>query len=250
MSLTIKIVLDEKNPPLPSSPLPLNSKSMSTPELPALTLYSYWRSSSAWRVRVILALKNLPYTYEAVPLLQKKQQTDEFKGLNPMQQVPSLKVETADGKVHFVNQSLAIIDYLDAICPDLAVYSKDPLEKAYEQELSLDIVSGIQPIQNLNILLHIKELTGEDEKKMEWARKYITQGLVAIEAKIVHRALPGNNKTISPFHACLIPQLYNARRFGVDMTQFPTLVAIEDYCKTLPAFIAADPDNQPDANQL
>jgi len=219
-------------------------------QLPKLTLYSYWRSSSAWRVRVVLALKKIPYDYIAVPLLQKKQQSEEYKQFNPMQQVPSLKIETADGQVHYISQSLAIMDYLDTLVPTPALYSKDPLIKAYEQELALDIVSGIQPLQNLNILLHIKTLTNDEQQKLDWAKKYITQGLVALEQKLTQKPLPDDNKAISAFHCCLVPQIYNAKRFNCDLSLFPTLIALDKYCTSLEAFIAADPEQQPDANQL
>lgn len=215
---------------------------------PKFTLYSFWRSSSAWRVRVILALKGIEYTYVAVPLLEKKQASAEATGRNPMQQVPTLQVDMPDGTTHFINQSLVIIDFLDAMVPEVPIYSKDPFVKAYEQELAHDIASGIQPLQNLNVLADVQKL-GDEEAKMAWARKAITKGLVALEAKLTAKPLPNNNKDISPFHACLLPQLYNARRFSVDLAPFPTLLAIEEHCKVLPAFIAADPANQPDTEK-
>lgn len=248
-NLKKKIITSPSKQPLSLSPLALYM-STESPKLPKLSLYSYWRSSSAWRVRVVLALKNIPYEYKATPLLQKIQQSEEYTSFNPMQQVPTLKIDDENGQIDFISQSLAIIEYLESLYPENSVYSKAPLQRAYEHELALDIVSGIQPLQNLNILLHIKALTGEEEKKLEWAVKYITQGLVAIETKVKNKPLLNDGKYISIFHCCLIPQLYNARRFKCDMSLFPTLLAIEEWCLKQPAFIAADPDNQPDANQL
>ena len=225
---------------------------MSDKKLPELTLFSYFRSSSAWRVRIALALKGLEYKYEAVPLLKNVQTSPEYKEMNPMGQVPCLVVKDLEtGVITPLSQSFSILEYLDALVstPETLCFDTNPLIKAQQSAIAMDIVSGIQPIQNLCVLKHVQKITGEEAQKKAWAQKFISEGLVALEEKIakVYTGTFAFGDKVSAIDMCLIPQLYNARRFEIDLEQFPTLLKVEAHCKTLPYFIAAEPDQQPDA---
>mgnify|MGYP000995730505 CR=1 FL=1 len=136
---------------------------MSTEEL-HFTLYSYWRSSCSWRVRIILALKGIKYNYVAVPLLKQMQKTDEYTEKNPMQELPTLVI-SQEGKpdIH-LTQSLAIIEYLEFIRPHPSVYAYDHVVRAQVMAVALDIVAGIQPIQNLKVLQNVEALAGAEAK--------------------------------------------------------------------------------------
>jgi len=217
-----------------------------------VTLYSYWRSSSAWRVRVALETKGIKYQYKAVPLLKNEQKSDEYSKLNPMQQVPCLVV-SEEGKADVViNQSLAIIEFIDSQFEGPSLYPTDAADRAFAVEVALDVAAGIQPIQNLVVLQNIEEIAGA-EQKTAWAKKWISKGLDALEAKAQARLathpsavyLVGAEPTVAD--ACLIPQLYNARRFNVDLSVYPRLLAVETALEAVPAFAAAHPDKQPDA---
>ncbi|XP_060605443.1 maleylacetoacetate isomerase-like isoform X1 [Ruditapes philippinarum] len=205
-------------------------------------LYSYFRSSASWRVRIVLALKGVDYEYKAVNLVKDggQQHSEEFKALNPMEQVPAFVIgETA------LTQSLAIIDYLEDVYPKPAIVPEDPIKKAQARSLAELITSGTQPLTNttVNKLLHKENETN----RQEWCRYYIDKGLTAYEKMVQSTAgkySVGDEITIAD--VCLVPQLYNAQRFKVDMTKFPTITRIIDALSELPAFKAADPGVQPD----
>jgi len=208
-----------------------------------MKLYGYWRSSSSWRVRIALGLKGAAYDYLAVNLLQAEQRTDDHVARNPMGRVPVLELD--DGT--HLRESLAIIDYLDATQPEPPLWPELPLERARVMEMVQIVNSGIQPLQNLSILLHL-EAQGVDRKA--FGARYNQGGLQALEALAQAAAsrgrfLYGNRPTVADI--CLPPQLYSARRFDVDLTAFPRLVEVEASCAELPAFAEAHPDRQPDA---
>lgn len=220
---------------------------MSSSENTNITLYSYWRSSSAWRVRIALALKDLPYEYTAVNLLHKQQASEEFSDKNPSKQVPAIVI---DG--HTIAQSLAIIQYLEETRPNQgqALLPNSPIDRALVRQFSDMVASGTQPLQNLNVLNRIAQITNDDAQKKNWAAHWIQTGLEACEKFVKKYSTSGRfcvGDSVSMADLCLIPQLYNARRFDVDLSQFPTLLSIESHCASLEAFQKAHPDVQPDA---
>ncbi|KJE88489.1 maleylacetoacetate isomerase [Capsaspora owczarzaki ATCC 30864] len=203
-------------------------------------LYSYFRSSCSWRVRIALALKGIAYEYRAISLIKDggEQFKDEFRSVNPQREVPVLEI---DG--HQLAQSLAIIEYLEETRPDGAsLLPKDAHQRALVRQVSDAIAQGIQPIQNLRVLNHVG-----DEKKVEWARHWINHGLAGLEALLAKtHGKYSVGDTVTMADCTLVPQLYNARRFKVDLSQFPIALAIENELIKLDAFKAAHPSAQPD----
>ncbi|KAM6335514.1 maleylacetoacetate isomerase [Podargus strigoides] len=201
-------------------------------------LYSYFRSSCSWRVRIALALKGIAYDVVPVNLLKDggQQFSAEFKAVNPMQQVPALKI---DGIT--LSQSLAIIHYLEDTHPNPRLLPQDPKKKAQVRMIADHIVSGIQPLQNLSIL------TQMGEKKMEWAQNYIASGFQALEQILQHTAgcyCVGDE--VSMADLCLVPQVFNAERYKVDMGPYPTITRINKALLELEAFKVSHPSQQPD----
>jgi maleylpyruvate isomerase len=208
-------------------------------------LYSYWRSSSAWRVRIGLQLKGLPYEYAAVNLLDGEQFSAAHRSRNPTGQVPVLEVADG-GRVVRLTQSMAILEWLDERHPTPPLLPRDPDARATARALAELVNSGIQPLQNAVVLGMLREKEAGYEKV--WARHWIGSGLDALEkavAPVAGRFTAGDAPGLADCY--VVPQLYNARRFGVDLAPFPTLRRIEEACGALPAFQAAHPDRQPDA---
>jgi maleylacetoacetate isomerase len=211
-----------------------------------LVLRSYWRSSCSWRVRIGLHWKGLPYKTAAVHLVAEggQQHGETHRALNPMREVPVLLV---NGKP--LAQSLAILEYLEETHPHPPLLPEEPIDRARVRQMAEVINSGIQPIQNLRVMQRLgKEFQLEKPDQVEWSRGWIHFGFEAL-----HRLVESHGGTycfgdqVSLADLCLIPQIYNARRFQVDMNAFPRLVEIETRLHTLPAFIQAHPDQQPDA---
>ena len=209
-----------------------------------IRLYNYWRSSSSWRVRIALHHKGLPFEYAAIHLLKGEQSASDFREKNPAGAVPLLEIDEG-GQLQRIAQSLAIIEYLEERFPMPALLPGSSLHRAQARQIAELVNSGIQPFQNLIVLQKI-EAMGQDKKA--WAQAWLARGLEAIEgtcAKIHGRFCVGDAVSIAD--ACLVPQLHSARRFGVDVNPYPTLLKIEAACEALPAFQAAHPDRQPDA---
>lgn len=210
-------------------------------------LHNYWRSSASWRVRIALTLKGLAYEYVAVNILKDggEQNRREFRELNPQAQVPLLEVIT-DGRSRFLAQSLPIVEFLDETRPEpTRLLPEDPYVRARVRQLAEAVNAGIQPLQNLPILAEVERLGGD---KIAWARKWNERGLVALEALATESAgrfLVGDAPSLAD--ACLLPQLYSARRFQLDTTAFPTLERVETACYALPGLDATRPERQPDA---
>ena len=212
-----------------------------------MKLYNYWRSSSSWRVRIGLHWKRQPFAYLPVHLLKDggQQKTESFAALNPMRSVPLLEVEDG-GKLFHIAQSMAILEYLEERWPDPPLLPGDRIARAQVRQAAEIVNSGIQPYQNTSVQRRVKHELHGDEKA--WAHHFIEVGLSALEA-LLHstagRYAVGNQVTLADCY--LVPQLYHARRYAVDLAAFPTLTRIEAACEGLPAFQAAHPDRQPDA---
>jgi len=209
-----------------------------------LVLYSYWRSSCSWRVRIALNLKNIDYEYRAVHLVQDggMQLKDEYKAISPMCQVPSLVLP--DG--HVLTQSMAIIEYIEEAYQDeTRLFPKDLRHRAKVRQICEMINSGTQPLQNLAVLKYYSPDGGERAK---WANHWIENGLLAVE-KVLADGRDGRycvGDSLTAADAFLVPQVYNAKRFKVDMTQMPVIMEIMDNLEGLEPFKKAHPDVQPD----
>jgi maleylpyruvate isomerase len=214
---------------------------------PAITLHNYWRSSASYRVRIALGLKGLAYRYEPVHILKNggEQKTPEYLAKNPMAQVPTLEL-VEDGVRRFVPQSLPIIEFLDERWPTPRLLPEDLYLRARTRALAELINTGIQPFQNLSTTRRVKATGGDDKA---WVNLYIGEGLAAFAASVKDLRgafCVGDSPTLAD--CFLVPQLYAARRFGIDYSHLADLVAIEQACSALPAFTAAAPELQPDAN--
>jgi maleylacetoacetate isomerase len=211
-----------------------------------LILYSYWRSSAAYRVRIALSLKKLAYKTIPVHLVKEggQQHTSEFASINASELVPVL----VDGEIA-INQSLAIIDYLDEISPEVLLTPTDRHLRYQVKSLAQDIAIDIHPINNLRVMQYLTSTIGTDQmQNTDWIRHWITLGFTALEMKLKNTAgacCVGDDVTL--VDACLIPQVYNALRFGVTMSPFPTITRLYSSLIKHPDFIAAAPDNQLDA---
>lgn len=211
-----------------------------------MKLHSYFRSSAAYRVRIALNLKGLQPEMAFVHLRHGEQTQPPFAALNPEKLVPALEV---DGET--LTQSLAIIEYLDETHPTPPLLPTDPLGRARVRALALAIACDIHPLDNLRVLKHLKSAMGHSQAEVDgWYRHWIAVGLGALEAKLAgdprtgrfcHGEAPGLADIL------LVPQIYNARRMECPLDGFPTLSRIDAECRGLPAFLAAAPENQPDA---
>ncbi|GAB6079302.1 maleylacetoacetate isomerase [Hydrogenophilus thermoluteolus] len=215
-------------------------------------LYSYFRSSAAYRVRIALELKGIPYEIVPVNLLQGEQKRETHKARHPAGLVPVLEVTTADGHTQRLTQSLAIIEYLDEIHPTPPLLPADPFARAQVRALAQLVACEIHPVNNLRVLNYLTGTLGVDEaNKLAWYRHWIAEGLAALEAMVTAAENPGgpfawgDSPTLAD--CCIVPQLFNARRFECDLTPYPRLTAIEAACQKLPAFQKAAPATQPDA---
>ncbi len=204
-------------------------------------LYDYYRSSAAYRVRIALGLKGIAYESRPVNLAQAEQKQADYRALAPQGLIPMLEI---DG--HRLVQSLAICDYLDAKVEEPRFVPSDPADRSHVLALALAVACDIHPLNNLRVLKYLTGPLGQDEDaKDAWYRHWITEGLGALEAMAAPRAgafLFGDAPTLADI--CLVPQLYNARRFSVPIAQFPTLRRADETASAHPAFAAAHPDRQ------
>ena len=202
-----------------------------------IILYDYWRSSASFRVRIALNLKGVPYTAINTSLLDGDQQAPDYVARNPQGFVPMLCI---DG--HDLTQSLAIIDYLDAKYDDPPMVSSDPAERARTLAQALVIAADIHPVNNLRILKYLKNELGHDQAVTDnWYRHWIQEGFVALEAMAPEAGMFGGEKP-NLADVCLVPQIYNARRFDLDLSAFPRLVRIDAECNKWEAFQKAAPE--------
>jgi maleylpyruvate isomerase len=213
-----------------------------------MKLYSYFRSSAAYRVRIALNLKKLPYEYLPVHLLRNggEQHASAYRELNHDAVVPTL---IDNGNV--LQQSIAIIEYLEETHPQPPLLPGTPVERAFVRGVALQVACEIHPVNNLRVLRYLKRTVGaNDEVKDEWYRHWITSGFTALEEHLVASRRSGAfcfGDTPTMADACLIPQVFNADRFKIDMSAFPTIRRINDHAMQLSAFADAAPGTQPDS---
>jgi len=209
--------------------------------MPKPILYDYYRSSAAYRVRIALNVKKIDYEQRQINLLESQQKSAEYRALNPQGLVPMLEI---DG--HRLTQSLAIINYLDLRFPVPPLIPSAAAERAHVVALAMSIACDIHPLNNLRVLKYLKgELGHSQEETDAWYRHWITEGLRPLE----EMAAPKSGKflfgdVVTAADICLIPQLFNARRFNVPLDDYPTLVRAEENANRLEAFAAAHPDRQ------
>ncbi|MCH8537256.1 MAG: maleylacetoacetate isomerase [Alkalimonas sp.] len=211
-----------------------------------MKLYGYWRSSAAYRVRIMLAIKQLDFESVPVHLVKDggQQHQDAYKALNPAELVPTLQ----EGNLT-LNQSLAMLEYLEEQHPSPALLPADAASKARVRAMALDIACDIHPLNNLRVLQYLTQtLQLTEQQKMAWIHHWLQTGFHALEQRLVSTA--GDycfSDQLSLADVCLVPQVYNALRFQLDMTPFPTIQAIYQRCNQLPAFQVAAPEQQDDA---
>lgn len=207
-----------------------------------IKLYSYWRSSCSWRVRIALAYKGIPYEYKAIDLVQGEQFSEDFKKLNSFCSVPVL---VDNGLV--ISESAAILEYLEEKYPGPSLFPADIKKKARVRQVVNHIVSGIQPLQNLAVLKRVEAKSGSDER-LKWAQHFIENGFNGLEKLLIGEAgkyCIGDDFTMAD--VVLVPQFSNAARYQVDTTQFPLLRRICEAASALPCVEQTSPKNQPDA---
>ncbi len=211
-----------------------------------MKLYDYAFSSAAYRVRIALNLKGIPYDRAVINLLKSDQQSDAYKAVNPQALIPTLE----DGG-HVIGQSLAIVEYLDEVHPSPPLLPSYPAEKARVRQIAYEIACDIHPINNMRVRAQLKAMGhAEDEILRTWYAHWITLGFAALEKQLSTSKLTGtfcHGDTPTLADICLVPQMANAYRFKVPVDAFPTLVRIDKACRALPAFAAAAPEKQPDA---
>lgn len=217
-----------------------------------MKLYSFFRSSAAYRVRIALNLKQLPYEVIPIHLVKNggEQLTSEYRELNPMALVPAfIDDETENNGV--LTQSLAIMEYLEEKYPASPLLPSDAGDRAYVRSIALSIACDIHPLNNLRVLRYlVRNLNVSEDDKNVWYRHWVEQGLASIETMLakdpcVGKFCFGDSPTLAD--CCLIPQIANAQRFNCDLSQVPTIMRINDACIKLDAFASAAPANQPDA---
>ena len=212
-----------------------------------MILHGYYRSTAAWRVRIALNLKGLAAEGRSHHLRRGEQRDPAYMRLNPQGLVPALQLD--GGSV--LTQSLAICEYLDETRPEPPLLPRDPVARAQVRAFAQAIACDIHPVQNLKVLHRLAALGLDEDARNAWAREVIAEGLAACEALVAEAGGDGGGFCFGhgPGLAdlCLVPQLFNARRFGVALAPVPRLLAVEAACTGLPAFQDAAPERQPDA---
>ena len=213
-----------------------------------MKLYSYFRSSASFRVRIALNMKGLPYDYVPVHLVKQEQFAPDYRKLSPEALVPTL----VDDAGHSIGQSLAILEWLEETHPEPPLLPRTPLDRAWVRSLALLVACDIHPLNNSRVLnFLVKDLGLSEAQKLAWYRHWIETGFAALEQRLAGDARTGafcfgDAPTLAD--AALVPQVFNARRFDIDVTRYPTLTRIDAHAMQHPAFIAAAPQQQPDAD--
>ena len=211
-----------------------------------MKLYTYFRSSASFRVRIALHCKGIAYQPVFVNLPKSEHLHEAYRAASPLALVPALET---GGQV--LAESLAIIEYLDETQPGPKLLPEDPLERAYVRAFSQIIACEIHPLNNLRTLRYVKRRYEESEEGVNaWYRDWISAGFDMLEGFLAAHRRSGAHvlgDRVTMADCCLVPQVFNARRYQCDLSAFPLLTAIHERCMTLPAFIAAEPSRQPDA---
>jgi maleylacetoacetate isomerase len=206
-------------------------------------LYTYFRSSAAFRVRIALNLKGLSYEPVFVHLAKGEHRKPEYAEVNPQALLPTLELD--DGTR--LNQSLAIIEYLEERYPQTPLLPREALAKARVRSLSNLVASEIHPVNNLRVLQHLKRSLGQSEDQVNaWYRHWISDGLAKFEAEL-KQGKYSYGDTPSMADCCLVPQIFNAKRYNSDLAPYPKTMRVFDACMKLEAFDRAQPSKQPDA---
>lgn len=211
-----------------------------------MKLYTFHRSSAAFRVRIALNLKGLKY--ESIPkaFANSEHRAADYLALNPQGLIPAL---ATDGAV--LSQTLAIIEYLNEKYPTTPLLPPDPLARAQVRSMALAVACDIHPLNNLRVLNYLRKELGQDQEAVNtWYRHWVSAGFTGLEVQAREHSAGKRyccGDSVSLADICLVPQVYNARRFKTDLTPFPTLVAISTHLESLPEFAAARPEVQPDA---
>jgi maleylpyruvate isomerase len=207
-------------------------------------LYSYFRSSAAYRVRIALNLKGLAYDLTSIHLVKNggHNKSPEYRAINPQMRVPALALDTGEVLI----QSLAIIDYLDEMHPEPPLLPSNSLQRAKVRAVAQIIACDIHPLNNTSPLRYLKSPLGQDQTAIDaWYHHWVLEGFQAVEAMLHPRPYAfGSEPTLADI--CLVPQVYNARRLKVPLDSFPNILAVEQVCLQLPAFDKARPENQAD----
>ena len=210
-----------------------------------MKLYTYFRSSAAYRVRIALNLKGLPYEMVSIHLTRDggQQHKPEFAAINPQERVPALALSSGE----VLTQSLAVVEYLDETYPEPPLLPADALERAKARSIAQLIACDIHPLNNLAPLQYLKRKLGHEQPDIDaWYHHWVLQGFTALENMLTPGPYACGSR-VSLADLCLVPQVYNARRLKVPLEAFPKIAAVDAACMKLPAFDKAQPDKQPDA---
>lgn len=208
-----------------------------------MRLYTYWRSTTSYRVRIALNLKGIDYASVPVDLVAGEQRSDAYAGVNPGRGVPALVLD--DGTT--LTQSMAILDWLEETHPEPALLPADPIERAHVRAAALGIATDIHPVNNLRVVGRLKSMGHTQDEATDWMNHWMTEGFAAFQTLILPDTPFCFGDAPGLADICLVPQLYNARRWGTDLAPFARLTEIEGRCLALPAFDAARPEAQADA---
>lgn len=215
-----------------------------------MKLYGYWRSSAAYRVRIALNLKGISAEQLSVHLVRDggEQHKAAYTALNPLELVPTLTLDD-ELDMDALSQSLAIIEYLDEIHPQTPLLPASALERAHVRAMALTVACEIHPLNNLRVLQYLTQTLGVDEAaKNTWYHHWVASGFAALEILLIrHSGRYCFGDTVTLADLCLVPQVYNAQRFNVDLTPYPNIMRVWAECNQLEAFADAAPERQADA---
>lgn len=212
-----------------------------------MKLFSYWRSTTSIRVRIALNLKGCAYDIAPIDLTKGEQRTDDYSAINPIRGVPTLVLD--DGRA--LTQSMAILDYLDTAYPEPPLYPADPVTRAHVDAAAHAIALDIHPVNNLRVLGYLKGQMGQSqEQTVKWMNHWMHEGFTAFQKQINPDTPYCFGDQIGIADLCLVGQMVNARRWGLDLAPFGRLVEIDTQCQQLDAVQKAMPENQPDAQPV